>query len=350
MQTKVSRLNLETFNKVKDDVQHHLQKYFKTDICYHMPEKIEFGDIDIIYVIATDHGITMLQIIEKIFHPKEIVVSGDVLSFTYFLEETLEFYQVDMILVEDLTIGKFYLSYGDAGNLLGHMTDRHGIKFGTTGLYMYLHNRILEDSGVERGFASAKRLKIALHDCPKEICDFLGMDFNAWGRFTTDMQVFEWIKTCNMFNKETFNIGGSNHRKKYNRRKMYSSFCDSIETFDEKSATAFGNVKLVPDDTGIVAEQLRAIHYFGKETELNVLVQACKDQYTVATERRTKFDGQKFLAYGIENKTLGDTMISFKRYIMARYDPPDFEHWLDRSDCDQVDVSLADFLNNKVKG
>ena len=45
-----------------------------------MPEKIEFGDIDIIYVIATDHGITMLQIIEKIFNPKEIVVSGDVLS------------------------------------------------------------------------------------------------------------------------------------------------------------------------------------------------------------------------------------------------------------------------------
>jgi len=161
VQTKVSRLNLETFNKIKDNVQHHLQKYFKTDICYHMPEKIEFRDIDIIYVIATDHGITMLQIIEKIFNLKEIVVSGDVLSFTYFLEETLEFYQVDMILEEDLTIGKFFLflSYGDTGNLLGHMTDRHGIKFGTTDeLYMYLHNRILEDSGIERGFfASAKK-------------------------------------------------------------------------------------------------------------------------------------------------------------------------------------------------
>ena len=64
---------------------------------------------------------------------------------------------------------------------------------------------------------------------------------------------------------------------------MYSSFCDSIETFDEKLVTAIGNVKLVPDDTGIVEEQLRAIHYFGKETELNVLVQVCKDQYTYSS-------------------------------------------------------------------
>lgn len=129
---------------------------------------------------------------------------------------------------------------------------------------------------------------------------------------------------------------------------MFSAFCDSIDSVDGKFATAIGDMKMIPDDTAIVEEQLRAIHYFGKETELNVLIQVCKDQYKVATERKNKFNGQKFLAYGIENKTLGSTIISFKKYIMVRYDLPDFEHWLDRSDCDQVDASLADFF--QVKG
>lgn len=343
VKTGVARLSLETFNKVKTIVQHDLQNYFKTDICFHMPEKVNFGDVDIIYIPAKEHGgLTMSAVIQQIFNPREIVISGDVLSFTYFFEETCEFYQVDMILVEDLEMGKFYYSYGDLGNLVGHMTDKLGIKFGINGLYVYLHNRILEDRGIEFGLASANRQKIILNDCPKEICEFLEMDFTAWGRFKTDTEVFEWIKTCKMFNKDTFRDGASNHRKKNIRRKMYSSFCDTIESANDK-LTVTGS-KEVQDDTVIVEQQLSAIEYFGKQSELDLLIQDCKDKYRVATERKKKFNAKKFLAYGIENRNLGEAMLSFKENIMARYDPPNFEHWLDNSDCDQVDVSLADFF------
>ena len=341
VRTKVARLSLESFNTVKNVVQHGLQKFFKTDICFHMPEKVEFGDVDIIYTSSTEHGLTMLEVIEQIFNPQEIVISGNVLSFSFFLEETREFYQVDMILVEDLQMGKFYYSYGDLGNLIGHMTDKLGIKFGINGLYVNLHNRILEDGGIEYGFSSAKRHTILLNDCPKEICEYLEMDFTAWGGFETDAEVFEWIKTCKMFNKRNFRNGASNHRKKIIRRKMYSAFCESIEREDEKLPDTMTRDE---DDHVIVEQQLRAIEFFGKQSELELLIQVCKNNYRVAAERKNKFNGKKFLAYGIENKNLGEAMCKFKESIMARYDPPDFEHWLDSNDCDQVDDSLADFF------
>eukprot|EP01035_Chromulina_nebulosa_P021881 gene21881-28324_t len=346
VKTTVARLSLETFNTVKTIVQHGLQKFFKTDICFHMPEKVEFGDVDIIYTSSTEHGLTMLEVIEKIFNPQEIVISGDVLSFSFFLEETREFYQVDMILVENLQMGKFYFSYGDLGNLIGHMTDKLGIKFGINGLYVNLHNRILEDGGIESRYAEAHRRTILLNDCPKEICEYLEMDFTAWGGFETDAEVFEWIKTCKMFNKSNFRNGASNLLKRNTRRKVFIAFCESIEREEEKLTDTMtrDEKEEVPDDHVIVEQQLRAIEYFGKQSELELLIQVCKNNYRVAAERKNKFNGKKFLAYGIENKNLGEAMCKFKESIMARYDPPDFEHWLDSNDCDQVDDTLADFF------
>ena len=77
---------------------------------------------------------------------------------------------------------------------------------------------------------------------------------------------------------------------------------------------------MIYDDTAIVESQLRAIEYFGKETEMNSLIQLCKDQYKVAIERKNKFNGQKFLAYGygIQDKSLGGVILLFKKYILTR--------------------------------
>ena len=47
-----------------------------------------------------------------------------------------------------------------------------------------------------------KNNKIILLDNPKEICDFLELDYNKWEYGFNDMfDIFNWIINCKYFNK-----------------------------------------------------------------------------------------------------------------------------------------------------
>ena len=115
----VSRINLEQYQKVKLDLKEKFNQYLELEFTIDVPGKIDFGDVDMLYMvngtIDNNHNIDtknfdIVQLINKIYNPVEIVLNGQVCSFSYYLDTIDKYFQVDLIRVEDLSMSGFYFS------------------------------------------------------------------------------------------------------------------------------------------------------------------------------------------------------------------------------------------------
>jgi len=332
--TKVVRVGLEILNKVKLDINFKVSNLFQIDYPIDNPDKLDFGDLDVLYVPNAKLKITMRDFIVQTFNPVEIVTNGDVMSFAYILD-TGEYLQVDFIKCPNISMAKFYFSYGDLGNILGQITKYYGVRFGHFGLFLNVTKETCVNYGSVSDpdtLGSELNEQLYLSDNPITICNFFQWDYSAWGKFSTELEIFQWICSSPYFNPKIFDFLNHNCRHKIITRPMFNRYIQWIE----QTKSLYSDIIEKKD------RQSEAIEYFGIVDKLNQIIKLNQKKQI----HKKKFNGKKILDLGLldDEKKLGEFIKNFKIYIGNKYGI--WEDWLDLVSFEQVDQEIILFNNN----
>lgn len=305
---KCIRINKFEYNNIKNDILSKLKDLLNINALRDLPDKESFGDLDLIY---TNNSINnVLQLVISIFNPIEIEINGNVLSFSYVLNVN-DYFQIDLIKVKNYDMANFYMSYGDIGNILGRIIKKQNLTFGHEGMWLNYKNN-----------------KIILLDNPKEICDFLELDYNKWEYGFNDMfDIFNWIINCKYFNKNIFNISklNSTYRHRLITRPMFLEFYKYIENIDFKEK----EYKIITDE--------EYINMFNKNKELDEI-----NKYkNIEKLYQNKFSGLIFLEY-IDKKKINIYKDEFIKYISKNNN---FDEWLSTNDQEYINKTIKSFID-----
>lgn len=334
----VSRIKLDNYNLIKKDIFNKLSEYIKLNFLREVPNKIDFGDLDIIY--KANEKIDLRKLIIDIYNPEEIVINGTVMSISYYFKSLDEYYQVDFIKCQNLEMSYFFFSYGDVGGIIGTITKFYGISFGE-GLFCNISKETIELHH-KNDMENFCNFKIELITDPKEICTYLNLDYEKWCvGFESKEEIFNWIISSSWFHKDIF-INLNHHRNhQKNTRPLYKEFNDYI--FDE--SRLLSNNELKKEN-----KQFEAIVYFNKIKLLDNFI----IQHKIDNERKNKFNGRKFMKYGYEGKNIGNIMNQFKKYIQGNNNEDIFNNnedifnnWLDTNNEIFIDNEINNFINSK---
>ena len=295
----------------KELLKELLKDYLVIEYCYDVPNKKDFGDLDVLYINKTN--INIVDIIKQIFNPIEYHVNGTVLSFAYKLDD--KYYQIDMILTDNFDCFKFYFSYGDVGNIIGKMLKYYDVHLGSQGLFV-------------KPIIGGSTKEIILTKDPHEICNFLGIDYNKWFNFESSIEIYDWLISIKYFNTFVFFENLKYNDKIKVDRKFYQSFLLYI-----KESNITSTIKK-EDFTYKLIDQFKKTYlldHYIKENEIEI-------------SRRQKFNSKKFTIYGFENKEIGITMKAFKTYIETGLNI-DFNDWLDLND-DETITKYIDYYQS----
>lgn len=308
---KTVRIDLLTYNKIKKEIYDKINNDIQIEFLFDNPDKIDFGDLDILY--KSEEQISMIDYITKIFTPIEIVKNGDVISFSYNIIGN-EYAQIDFIKTTNFSMSKFFFSYGDLGLLIGKMARHHELSFGDRGLFIKnIYNQ-----------------NIYLSDNPKEICDYLNLDYTNWSTFKSEIEIFTWLSTCNLCYQDIFISGNYEHRHRIETRPMYNRFIEWL------------NINMINKQNIMENKQNDAILYFNKQHIIDEL----EKENMIKQERKTKFNGKKILELNVINneKELGVFIKNFKEHIKNKY--TDFDIWLDNNTSTIIDNEIINFNQN----
>lgn len=324
---KISRINLDTYNFLKNKILNDLSPYIILDFAHEVPNKIDFGDLDVLYKTTLNLDFRKL-IIDK-YNPDEIVSNGQVTSISYPINN--EYYQVDFVKCSNLKMSKFFYSYGDLGGVIGTITKNYGISYGE-GLWCNINKDTIKNY-TGNDIEDYTTTKIFLTDEPCEICKYLDLDYEKWiSGFETKELIFEWVISSSWFQKDIFLNLNSFEKKKSNIRPFYKNFIEYI--FDENRCVIKYN------------KQLEALKFFNKVHLLDEIIK----ENNIKNDRKKKFNGYKFMEYGYVNKDIGILILEFKRYINKKFDKVNnmefFNIWLDNNDELNIDKEIDNFITD----
>ncbi len=355
---QISRIQKDDYEFIKKNIYELLSKDFQIDFLFELPEKNDFGDLDILYISQSDKSIK--DYIIQYFNPNEIVSNGNVISFDYKLKDDILlthlyeqntkkddiYFQIDLIKTSNLEMAKFYFSYGDIGSILGRIANYYNLVFGFDGLWLnlnvetvdkYLKNKKLSEEWINNMLKMKDKNnnenlgKIILTNKPNEICNYFDIDYEIWKKgFNKNEDIYKWIIKSKYFKKDIFYTLNRAHRERNEKRNFYNNFIKYILGEEEIKN---GEFKIN------INNQLNAIQYFRKEDELINLIENQK----LKLERKDKFNAYIFKDLGIEDKELGKNIENFKNYINKKYNTT-FEEWLDKNDKNDIINYIKDYL------
>jgi hypothetical protein len=389
---KASRISLNHYNLIKKDILRSLENYVDIIFPFESPNKIDFGDIDVLYKHRGDNFI-LQNLIKEIYNTPEIVTNGSVISFAYpfskiidmidkediLISQTDTYFQVDLIKTSNLKMASFYFSFGDLGNIIGRITKNYNIKFGDGGLFLKINAETIKNYydltnlaypvGTNKKpipFTSLENFnEILLSTNPKEICEYLQLDYDLYGseHFTSYEKIFEWIIVTPLFKKEIFTHLNYEHRHKSTTRPMYKKFLEHIGVGldndgldndgldndrldndgldngnlnkDHTQANQYNQTKLINSN-----KQLEALIHFNKLDELKLNI-----DYQIKKKLRSeKFNGKKLMEFGIKQNEIGKYIQLISNLIVVTY-LIDFDIWLDNNDQEYIDNCVKDILS-----
>ena len=333
-----SRLNLDNYNLIKNNIFNDLSPYLIIDFAHQVPNKIDFGDLDVLYKLSDNLDFRKL-IIDK-YNPNEIVCNGQLISISYPFNN--EYYQIDFVKCSNLKMSKFFYSYGDLGGVIGTITKKYGISYGE-GLYCNIDKDTIRNY-TSNDIVNYTISKIFLTDEPSEICKYLDLDYEKWiSGFETKESIFEWVISSSWFQQNIFlnlNLNCS-EKKKNNIRPFYKDFIEYI--FDENKSNKLNNFNK-NNQIKKYNRQLEALKYFNKIHLLDELI----NENTIKNERKRKFNGYKFMKYGYIKEDIGIFIIEFKKYINKKFDKVNnmefFNIWLDDNDELIINKEIDNFI------
>lgn len=347
-----SRINLKTYNTIKMDLKEKLSNKLNIEFIIDVPNKIDFGDIDVLYL--KNNQINIRNLIKEIYNPEEIVINGDICSFSYKIisNEKTTYFQVDLIGSSDLVMSQFYFSYGDIGGIIGRISQYIGLKFGFAGLWVCCNSKTIQNFLKKKENDELKNFlnndlelilngqyeNIILTTNPIVICEYLNLDWNIWlNGFDSLEKIFEWITKSKYFNQNSFRAMCHEHRKRSYKRPMYIKFLEYIFKNEPKFIIENGNSIKYSN----INLQLESIEYFNKSHLLkNMIIKIHKE-----FERKKKFSGKKLIELGIIDKEITICIKEFKQKIELEY-KLEFNIWLDNNDIQTIDNVLYNYVKN----
>lgn len=218
--TKTRRYDIDEYLRISDLATVKLSSISDVYQVYRIPhirDKKTFGDLDILYTTWSDSMLRRAAI-QSMFHPNEIVKNSEVISFN------IEELQVDTI--HTPYIGSIYAlnyySWNDAGNLIGKLFHKFGMKHGHRGLVLPLRDG-------DNKFADVP-LTLKHDDALK----FVGLDpeiFNSG--FDSLDALFNYISSSPYYNPEFYKLENLNTIAKVRDRKRqtYNKFLAFGESY-----------------------------------------------------------------------------------------------------------------------
>lgn len=347
-----SRINLEQYHIVKSDLEQKFNQYLELEFIIDVPGKNDFGDVDMLYMVKdiNSKDFNIIQLINQIYSPVEIVLNGTVCSFAYYLDKIDKYFQVDLIRVENLSMSRFYFSYGDLGGIIGRIIQHKSLTYGSRGLWIHPNQetitKFLSSNQLDLQVSIDLMIKSILPNIiltcePEQICKYIGLDWDKWVRgFDNKQEIFEWIMGSLWFRLDSFRALDYEHRHRANSRPMYQEFLKFIFADEPNFTIEKGNSsKYINNNL-----QLKSLEYFGKTYILAEEIVMVEKRLL----RKDKFSGKKFLDLGIESKEIKVYLEEFKSYIKTIFEL-DFETWLDINNSEEINTIIDKFVSEYKK-
>jgi hypothetical protein len=363
------RLSSNHYNTVKNFVLQKITQNFVAEIVLELPGKEDFGDMDILVIPTTEFN-DLRSYITTTFNINDkshIVSNGYVMSFaldiSFFNFENCDcqYFQIDLLRIKnpsELDMARFYFSFGDIGAIIGRISNWYGMKFGDAGLWIdVFESTVFNDCELDIRKTVGK---IMLSNNPREICNFLGYDYDFWKNTIPLMtqkedhiEIFKWLSSSRFFDKTMFSSLNHDHRERFIHRPFYKRFVMFIMGKDDPidgdiimsiqhGSTLFGEMG------GLLCnKQSEAIKYFQKENEVSELVASIK----LREERQSKFSTKtlidEFQKYGknLDGKEIGIQLSLFKDFCKNKYICSSWEEFVDNNTKHNIDNFIMEFTN-----
>lgn len=283
---------------VLDNLRHNtVGCQFKPVDAYYSKES--FGDLDIVWTSDRTSISNIIDIVRKVFDPKDIVRNGSIVSFD------VNDFQVDLIYskCDEFMFSTNYFDWNDLGNFIGRTAHRLGFKYGHDGLKYVMRD---ED---DPSYVISEVFLTKDHD---EALEFLGFSSHehAMG-FDTPEEIFEYAASSPYFSAASFMLSNRNHiaRVRDRKRKMYNA---CVEYYKEK----FGvdeNTPVEPLDKAM--HLVRAFNKFPSfyDAYTDVMTKHIKNK-----AYKSVFNGLAVGAiFSLEGKELGAKMKTLREFFDA---------------------------------
>lgn len=282
---KLSRLPRAQYLVTESEVLRTVSQHFsKVRVPRYLDSKPDFGDVDCVCMYRENWDQSIATIAAE-FGSKEVVRTGqDTVSL-----ERNEF-QIDLIIVpaELFECCVNYLSFGDAGALIGRIAHQHGLSYGHNGLRVPVFATDKPDRHLKTIVASVD---------PYTILEYLGFDTEKWkSGFVNEEEVFEFVAQSRYFDPKLWVTADFDHRNRTRQRKrgMFQRWIEYVEKLPPAAVE-----KVVP-------ELPDAIEYFGLTANRDAVLAAEAERIRIA-ELERGLDGEtvmKITGLG-EGKLLG---------------------------------------------
>ncbi len=283
---------------VLDNLQYNtIGCQFKPVDAYYSKET--FGDLDIVWTSDRTSISNIIDIVRKVFAPKDIVRNGSIVSFD------VNDFQVDLIYskCDEFMFTTNYFAWNDLGNLIGRTAHRLGFKYGHDGLKYVMRD---ED---DPSYVISEVFLTKDHD---EALEFLGFSSHTHSMgFDTPEEIFEYAASSPYFSAASFMLSNRNHiaRVRDRKRKMYNA---CVEYYKEK----FGvdeNTPVEPLDKAV-----HLVRAFDKFPSFYSTYTDVMSKHTKNKAYKSVFNGLAVGAiYCIEGKELGAKMKTLREFFDA---------------------------------
>lgn len=289
--TGTRRYQADEYYKLVNIVIDHLTGAFphRVEVIPAYASKSSFGDMDIL------HNIPNLSItdIRKIFNPTEVIKNGSVISFDY------QKFQIDLIYSseDEFDYALSYFSYNDAGNLVGRIAHKLGLRHGHNGLWMPIRDGdyLIDNIPVTKVY--------------QETLSFLGLP--AWKTAPKNLEdIFQWVASSCYFNPDIYLFDNLNavSRIRDRKRETYRSFLEWCRTQYNGPRFEFKQDKTIYHSA-----------IFSKWPHVELIYHSAWKRRKVQIEIKEKFNGNIVGELtGLESKKLGEFMAIFRNRYQDR--------------------------------
>ena len=290
----------------------------------HYTSKPDHGDID--FVCLDKPPLGEVTNFKEIFGAKYYSQNSCVHSFDY------KGVQIDVALTNSLDSFTYYYlfsCFSPMGNVIGRLVKQKGLKWGIDGLTYPIKLSDSEQLG---------NIKIDVHGSYitfDKLLEFLGLE-NKFGdcyeifryAFVTQEDIFKWLSSSKLFNKDIFAFENLNHvnRKRDRVRKDYHSWLEYIK---DKPNKFVGN-----GDKTVYIKEIN--NHF--RCDINKEAEDSITKHTYKKFLKEKFNGKMVSEWtGLQGEELGKVIKSYKDSI------EDFDSFIQLKTTENIEKTFREF-------
>lgn len=298
---KISRFDLKSLKDVQDTLSNMLP--IKLTFLRSLPDKTTYGDLD---VLVTNIDIKKVKdMIILIINPVELHTNYNIINFAFNYNNN--YYQIDIIVTQNLPMTLFTLSYAVTNMILGSILKQGNMKLTSEDLYLILNQKYNP--------LFVNNEKLLLTSDPKILCEYMSLDYDRWLQgFNTNHDCYTWLISGNIDITYVYNI------------QIKNPSMEDFSTF----------MKDIPEKAFCYRDPIK---WFNVEIQINDLIQKkVKNDY-----RKSKFNGKILMSLGVEQKDIKCVTCHIIECI-SQIEP--FISWLDKTPQEEINNTILTLIKS----